>query len=319
MAVLSPFDLIRQDLQAVEQRMRALPFSASDPIPSVLEDLLNSGGKRIRPALTLLFGKMFAVPDAPLHSLAAAIEIVHTATLVHDDLIDNAHLRRGKPTANAKWEPGAAILMGDFLFAWAAQLAAAAGSTPVMQRFAAALTTVVSGEIGQMFGKATAHTFEEYLRRIQEKTATLFEAACESPLLLVTRPAEAKQAAAYGLNFGIAFQMADDILDVTGDSNRMGKPVESDLEQGLITLPTIYYGDLHPEDPDLRALLSGHRASADIDRLLRAIRASDAVDRARARAREFAGKASAALATLPAGAWRDALQEITLFAVERNQ
>lgn len=298
--------------------MRTLPFAA-DPIPAVLEELLDAGGKRIRPALTLLFGRLFAVAEEPLFALAAAIEMVHTATLVHDDLVDNSHLRRGRPTANARWKPGAAVLMGDFLFAWGAQLAADAGSTPVMQCFASALTTVVNGEVGQMFHPDAVRNLDQYLARIRAKTATLFEAACESPALLAGRPADARSAALYGLNLGLAFQMADDILDYEGDSRQTGKPVGSDLRQGLITLPALCYLDTNPADPDLRRLLDGDRGAADVDRLFKSICESDAVECARTLAGEYAAKAVAAISALPNGAHHSALNELATLAVHRDQ
>jgi geranylgeranyl pyrophosphate synthase len=305
-------------MRKVERRMRALPFRAAEPLPSTLKDLLGSGGKRIRPTLTLLFGRMFAVPDDALFSLAAAVEVVHTATLVHDDLIDNSHLRRGKPTPNAKWQPGITVLLGDLLFAWAAQLAAATGSTQVMQRFASALTTVVSGEIAQTVGRPGKPGMKEYLHRIQGKTAALFEAACESPGLLADLPAEARLAAAYGGNLGIAFQMADDILDYTGEAAETGKPTGTDLRQGLITLPAICYHQEHPKDADMNAVLDGRLEQADFGRLLQAIRKSSAIERARTIAKEYAEKAASILSRLPAGPHRDALNKLTLVAVDRN-
>jgi octaprenyl-diphosphate synthase len=319
LAGLSPLDVVRTELQAVERRMRTLPFTPAEPIPSAMEELLDAGGKRVRPALTLIFGKIFAAADEPLVSLAAAIEMVHTATLVHDDLVDNSHLRRGRLTANARWEPGAAVLVGDFLFAWAAQLASASGSTPVVQCFASALTTVVNGEVGQMFHPAAVRTLDQYLARIQAKTATLFEAACESPALLAGRPAEeTRSAAVYGLNLGLAFQMTDDILDVTGDSGRTGKPAGSDLRQGLITLPTLCYLESHPGDPDHRRLIEGGRESAMADRLLESIRASDAVSCARSIAVDYAGKASEALADFQPSPYRSALHDLASIAVDRE-
>jgi geranylgeranyl pyrophosphate synthase len=315
----SPYDLVRDDMRKVERRMRALPFPAVESLPATLKDLLGSGGKRIRPTLTLLFGRMFAVPQERLFSLAAAVEVVHTATLVHDDLIDNAQYRRGKPTVNARWQPGTTVLLGDLLFAWAAQLAAATGSAPVMQRFAAALTTVVSGEIVQTVGRSGRPGMKEYLHRIRGKTAALFTAACESPGLLAGLPAEARLAASYGENLGIAFQMTDDILDFTGKDKETGKPTGSDLRQGLITLPAICYRREHPRDADLNALMGGRVGKADVGRLLQAVRESSAIARAQSIAGEYAGKAAAVLARLPAGPHRDALNDLTRIAVDRNR
>ncbi len=318
MESVSPMKLVREDIRKVESRMRSLPVAASGPLASTLKDLLGSGGKRIRPTLTVLFGRLLSVPDDPLFFLAAAVEVVHTATLVHDDLIDNSILRRGKPTPNAKGQPATAVLIGDLLFAWAAQLAAATKSTPVMQCFASALTTVVTGEIAQTFSPILPCDLDGYLRRIEGKTAALFSAACESPGLLAGRPLEARLAAEYGRNFGIAFQMADDILDYAGKTTDTGKPTGSDLRQGLITLPAICYRQENPRDADLKALLAGNHGRVDTERLLQSIRKSTAIEGARAIAEKYAAKAASLLPRLPSGPHRDALEQLTLTIVERQ-
>jgi geranylgeranyl pyrophosphate synthase len=307
---LSPIDLIHEDLQSVEDRMREIPFSSSKPVTESLEGLLAAGGKRLRPALALLFGRMLRVPDDPLFQLSASVEIVHTATLVHDDVVDQSSIRRGMPTVNARWSMGTAVLVGDFLFAWAARLAAATGSIAVMQKFAGALATIVDGEIRQISTSNSAYSTAEYEDRIQSKTAALFEVSCAGPALLVDDSTTAERAAEYGRSFGMAFQIADDILDFTADSADTGKPSGQDLRQGLVTLPAILFFKTHPADPDVSSFHSGSRDSNLLGRLIEKIRLSDAIEQSREYARRYIERAVNSMATFPSGLHRNALESL---------
>jgi geranylgeranyl pyrophosphate synthase len=200
-----------------------------------LDHLLSSGGKRIRPALALLTGEMLGAERNKIISLAAAIELLHTATLVHDDLIDGALLRRGIPTLNAQWTPGATVLTGDFIFACAAKLASETESADLICLFAETLATIVNGEITQMFPRLSGDYFEEYFNRIYAKTASLFELATIAPAILSPlRETSADAAKQFGYGIGMAFQIIDDVLDFTGKQTAVGKPVANDLRQGLI-------------------------------------------------------------------------------------
>jgi len=312
---LSPVDLVREDLVSVEARMRDFPFPSAVPVVDSLERLLAAGGKRLRPALSLLFGRMLRVPDDPLFQLSASLEIVHTATLIHDDLVDRAPIRRGIPTVNTKWPAGTAVLVGDFLFAWAARLAAATGSIPVVQKFASALAAIVDGEIRQISAGNAACSVAEYEKRIQSKTAALFEVSCMGPALLAEDSAAAEQAAEYGRSFGMAFQIADDILDFTGDSASTGKPSGQDLRQGLVTLPAILYFKSHPEDPDVSAFRAGESESGLRVRLIEKIRLSDAIEQSRQCARQHIERAVKALASFPGGMHRNALEALVISIV----
>ncbi len=305
---LTSVDLVRKDLQSVEARMKEVPFPSAAPVAESLERLLAAGGKRLRPALSLIFGRMLRAPDDPLLQFSASLEIVHTATLIHDDLVDGAPIRRGIPTVSNKWSAGTAVLVGDFLFAWAARLAAATGSIPVVQKFAATLAAIVDGEIRQISSGDADCSLAEYESRIQSKTAALFEVSCMGPALLAEDSQAADRAAEYGRSFGMAFQIADDILDFTGESASTGKPVGQDLRQGLLTLPAILYFQSHPEDPDVSAFRAGGHESGMRLRLIEKIRLSDAIDQSRQCARRYIERAVQALADFPGGTHRNALE-----------
>ncbi len=289
-------------------------------LDAALQHLLSAGGKRLRPALVLLTGEMLGADRERLLTLAAAIELLHTATLVHDDLIDGALLRRGIPTLNAHWSPAATVLTGDFMFARAARLAALAGSVEVMQLFAETLAVIVDGEITQLFDGPGLADREAYYRRIYAKTASMFVLATVAPARLSGVGEDALAAMRrYGHDLGIAYQIVDDILDFTGDQARLGKPVGSDLRHGLITMPTLCYLEAHPEDDDLRSILEGKDLSAEqMDALIGRIRASGAIAQAAEDARRFARSAVEALHDMPEGAQRAALAAVADYIVERD-
>ncbi|MGB7539346.1 MAG: polyprenyl synthetase family protein [Anaerolineales bacterium] len=307
---LSPLELIREDLKTVDARMRDFSFPSSAPVVDSVERLLAAGGKRLRPALALLFGRMLRVAEEPLFRFSASVEVIHTATLIHDDLVDHSSIRRGVPTVNAKWSAGTAVLVGDFLFAWAARLTAATGSTAVVERFAETLSTIVDGEIRQLSAGDACCGLVEYENRIRSKTAALFEVSCTGPALLAGDAATADRAARYGNSFGMAFQIADDILDFIGDSASTGKPSGQDLAHGLLTLPAILYLESHPGDPDAAAFLAGKRAPEILGPLFEKVRSSDAIEQSRESARRHIGHAVESLAGFPPGAHRDALETL---------
>jgi geranylgeranyl pyrophosphate synthase len=307
---LSPVDLIRKDLQSVEARMREFPFPSAGPVIETLERLLEAGGKRLRPALSLLFGRMLSVPDDPLLQLSTSLEIAHTATLIHDDLVDRSPIRRGIPTVSSRFSEGTAVLIGDYLFAWAARLAAATGSIPLVQKFAGTLAAIVDGEIRQLSAGKADCSLAEYEQRIRSKTAALFEVSCMGPALLAEDAASADRAAEYGRAFGMAFQIADDILDFTGDGESMGKPAGQDLRQKVITLPAILYFQSHPEDPDVSDFRAGKDEAGLLARLIEKIRLSDAIEESRRVARRYIERALESLASFPGGLHRSALEAL---------
>jgi geranylgeranyl pyrophosphate synthase len=314
------FDLVRPELYKVEERMRANPGKHHPSLDAAIEHLLSSGGKRIRPTLVLLTGSMLGANRDHLITLAASIEMLHTATLVHDDLIDGSLLRRGIPTLNAKWSPGATVLTGDYIFARAAHLAAAIGSRELMEIFARTLMTIVNGEILQLFGPRSEDARQEYFDRIYAKTASLFEVATEGSTILSGRNQETVASMkSFGYNIGIAFQIMDDVLDFIGDQDQVGKPVANDLRQGLITLPALCYLESNPNHGALRKMLQrGEMDNEDLDHLIDEIRASSAIEEALGQAKEFVTAGEAQLNDMPASPERDALYDLAQYIANRK-
>jgi geranylgeranyl pyrophosphate synthase len=310
---------VQTGLRQVEARMRSQADGYHPDLDTVLQHLLASGGKRIRPTVTLLTGNLLGSDPARLITLAAAIELLHTATLVHDDLIDGALFRRGIPTLNAQWSPAATVLTGDFIFARAAKLAAETESIAIMNRFSTTLSTIVNGEITQMFTSRGLASRENYYRRIYAKTASLFETATAAAAVLsAADEAQVEHARCYGYEIGMAFQIVDDILDFTGEQATLGKPVASDLRQGLVTLPALYYLEAHPQDGDLRSILnSDHCDEPCLERLIKAIRASGAIEQTFAEARQYVQRGLAALGALPDRPQRQALADLAQYIVQR--
>jgi len=287
---------------------------------AAMEHLLYSGGKRIRPAVALLTGSMLGGDQKRLITLGASIELLHTATLVHDDLIDGSLLRRGITTLNAQWSPAATVLTGDFIFARAAKLAAETDSVPVMRLFAETLATIVNGEITQMFTSKGLASKEDYLQRIHAKTASMFELSTAAAALL--SPVDeflVEEVRLFGYDIGMAFQIVDDVLDFTGEQTTVGKPVGSDLRQGLITLPALYYFESNPDDPDVSWVLSGKAYSDErMNKLVSSIRNSEAIERSLDEARTYVDCGLEILSRMVACEERDALVDLTNYIVRRS-
>jgi geranylgeranyl pyrophosphate synthase len=265
-------------------------------------------------------GGMLGADQGRLVTLAAAIELLHTATLVHDDLIDGALLRRGIATLNAQWSPAATVLTGDFIFARAAKLAAETDSVAVMHLFAETLATIVNGEITQLFSSRGLASRENYFQRIYSKTASMFELATAAAALL--SPVDeciVDMVRSFGYEIGIAFQIVDDILDFTGEQATIGKPVASDLRQGLITLPALYYLDAYPEDENMRAVISGSRYSeAVMENLIHSIRKSGAIQQSLEEAGQFVDRGLELLRDMPVSPERLALADLAEYIVRRS-
>lgn len=317
------FTPVQESLKLVEKRMRSQSDGHHPDLGAALSHLLSSGGKRVRPAVALLAGGMLGADPDRLITLAAAIELLHTATLVHDDLIDGALLRRGIPTLNARWTPAATVLAGDFVFARAAKLASETDSVEVMRLFAETLSTIVNGEITQMFSTRAVTRREEYYERIYAKTASMFVLATSAAAVLSPVGEDAAEAVrTFGYEIGMAFQIVDDVLDFTGEQAKVGKPVASDLRQGLITLPTIIYMENNPGDPDIDYLKDGHHYNETrLNRLIPAIRESGAIEDALCEARQFVDRGLDALAelSLPMTTERQALEDLARYIVKRHR
>jgi len=310
-----------QDLiPRVEERMRQATCEHNPELGLAIDHLLSSGGKRVRPAVALLTGRMLEGDEYHLVTLAAAIEMLHTATLVHDDLIDGALLRRGISTLNARWSPAATVLTGDFMFARAAKLAAETESVYVIQLFAETLSSIVNGEITQIFPDDGKTSRENYNQRIFAKTASMFElATCAAAMLSPVNEITIKRIRQYGYSIGMAFQIVDDVLDFTGKQATVGKPVASDLRQGLVTLPAIYFLEAYPDDPDMAHIRSGtHYEETVMDRLITSIRESGAIQKAMEDAQRYIDQSLEILDEMPDNLERHALEDLTNYITDRR-
>ncbi|MEW6028619.1 MAG: polyprenyl synthetase family protein [Chloroflexota bacterium] len=314
---LSP---VQEQIKLVEERMRAQADESHPDLRAALEHLLKAGGKRVRPTVGLLVGNMLGAPQDKLVTLGAAVELLHTATLVHDDLIDGALLRRGMPTLNARWSAAATVLTGDFLFARAAKLAAETDHLPLMRLFAETLATIVNGELTQMFTSRGLISRENYTQRIYAKTASLFEMAARAAAMVSpVDEAVVESMRRFGYELGMAFQIMDDVLDFTGEQSAIGKPVGSDLLQGLVTLPAIYYAESHPEDDDVRLLKEGGWGNQErMERLVESIRASRAIQQATEEAAQAIERALEMLTPFEVSVEREALEGLARYVVDRR-
>ena len=321
MSATTFFTSVQDQLQFVEQRIREQAGDEQHPdLRSALEHLLAAGGKRVRPTLGLLVGNMLGAPEDKLITLGASVELLHTATLVHDDLIDGALLRRGMPTLNARWSPAATVLTGDFLFARAAKLAAETDYLPLMKLFSETLATIVNGELTQMFSARGVIDRNNYYNRIYAKTASLFEMSSLAAAMVATEDQDIRDSMkAFGYEVGMAFQIVDDILDFTGDQSTVGKPIGSDLLNGLATLPAIYYAEEHPDDEDVLSLPGGGwKDTARVQRLVDGIRKNAAIEKAMNEACQAVSRALGALEDAPASLEREALENLAKFIVDRK-
>ncbi|MGA9397032.1 MAG: polyprenyl synthetase family protein [Anaerolineaceae bacterium] len=316
---LSYQELIQKDITRVEDLMRAQADGLTDDLKAATRIMIAAGGKRIRPALALLIGNLLGGDIQRLITLSAAIELLHTATLVHDDLIDGALLRRGVPTLSSKWSPGATVLTGDFMFARAARLAAETGSLDVMKIFAQTLSTIVNGEIEQLFVTQCAADRKSYLQRIYSKTASLFETTAISAALISSEdPKIHQQFSKYGYSLGMAFQIIDDIMDFTADAIKVGKPVGNDLRQGIVTLPVIIYKENHPDDEEISSLIHGKcLEEGNIKRIVDKVKNSDAISLARNEAEQYVRQAITNLNDVEPGVFKTALLELSGFITQR--
>jgi len=290
-------------------------------IRTVADYIIGSGGKRLRPTLVLLSANAFGATGDARHELAAVIEFIHTATLLHDDVVDESSLRRGRKTANAEFGNAASVLVGDFLYSRAFQMIVAAGSLRIMKVLADATNVIAEGEVLQLLNVHDADTDEEsYLRVIRYKTAKLFEAATQVGAILGGAPEAAERALAeYGMHLGTAFQLIDDVLDYSGDLHETGKNLGDDLAEGKPTLPLIYAmqaGSPADRERVRRAIEEGGKQ--DLAEVVETIRRVGALDYARRRAREEAAMATARLEHLPPSACRDSLLQLAHFSVERK-
>ena len=311
---------VQKDLALVEDALAALRDVDFAPLAEMMDVVLGGGGKRLRPALALLAGKFGRYNLELLVPLAASIELLHTATLVHDDVIDNATTRRGRPTANSLFRNTTTIMLGDYMFAHAADFVARTGNVRVIRLFSQTLMSITRGEIGQDMAAFDARqTVDHYLHRISGKTASLFAAACEGGAVVTGATEDRAQALRqYGHSLGMAFQIVDDILDFMGDEDEMGKPVGSDLMQGTLTLPSLLLMDRYPQDNPVQKLFGRRRRPQHLSQAVEMIRGSDIPDESYSMAAGFGQKAEEALAVLPQNETRRTLRDIVRYVLGRR-
>ncbi len=291
---------VQQDLALVEKTFDSIKQVDYAPLAQMLELVLAGGGKLLRPALALLAGRFGRYDLDLLVPLAASIELLHTATLVHDDVIDSAATRRGRPTANSVFNNATTVMLGDYMFAHAADLISRTGSIRVIRLFSHTLMVMAGGEIRQdLTAYDSRQDVRDYLQRIGGKTASLFATACEGGAIVAGEPEEWIDALRdYGYSFGMAFQIVDDILDFTGEEAQLGKPVGSDLMQGTLTLPALLLTERQPGSNPVERYFA--RPSKErLAQAVEAVRGSDIPAESYAIARDFCRQACDALAVLP--------------------
>jgi octaprenyl-diphosphate synthase len=314
--------LVAADMNGVNAVILERMQSKVALIPELAGHLIAGGGKRMRPMLTLACANLLGYPGTRHHKLAAAVEFIHTATLLHDDVVDGSGLRRGKRTANIIWGNPASVLVGDFLFSRAFELMVEDGSLRVLKVLSTASAVIAEGEVDQLTAQRQIDTAEEqYLDIISAKTAALFAAACRVTPIVAEASEEAELALeCYGRNLGIAFQLSDDVIDYASDAETMGKGVGDDFRDGKMTLPVILaYGRGSEADRFFwRSAISGERVSDDdLAHAIRLLKDTDALAHTIDRARQYGRRAVDALAIFPASKAKSALTEAADFAVAR--
>jgi octaprenyl-diphosphate synthase len=314
--------LVAHDMNAVNSVILDRMQSDIPLIPELAGHLIAGGGKRMRPMLTLACAKLLDYPGTRHHKLAAAVEFIHTATLLHDDVVDGSDLRRGRRTANIIWGNPASVLVGDFLFSRSFELMVEDGSLKVLRILSHASAVIAEGEVNQLTAQRQVQTTEErYLEIIGAKTAALFAAACRIAAVVAERPEAEEQALdAYGRNLGIAFQLVDDAIDYSSDEATMGKGVGDDFRDGKVTLPVILaHARGSAEDKAFwRDSMLGFRTTdEDLAQATRLLRETGALDDTLAHARHYAQRAVDALGSFPQSAAKSALTEAVAFAVAR--
>ena len=327
---------VQKGLKGVEGKLKGVDSALFDPLATAFVDLIGSGGKRLRPALALLaYGLESPLNEsadsyARVLALAASVEMLHTATLIHDDVIDDALLRRGAPTLNASWTKGATVLAGNFMFGRAAYFSSETDDVRVINIFSDTLQVIVNGELRQLFARFDyVQDKDEYYQRIYAKTASLFSAATEGAAILSgMTEAQITQLREFGYNLGMAFQIVDDILDFTSDENTLGKPAGSDLRQGTLTLPFFYFMQSQAKPEALLDELEETYSQATmnssgiwdetIQRTVQKLRNSQAIENARQEAVDFVDLARGNLALFAESEFKSSMLGLCDFVVERT-
>jgi geranylgeranyl pyrophosphate synthase len=319
-AIRAILALVRPGLSRLEASLAGLADNDDPVLGPMLSTVLPGSGKRLRPALSLLIGRLGRADGDELNHMAVGVELLHTASLVHDDIVDESDTRHGGATVYARVGNALAVLVGDYLFSQAAQECVATGDLQVVRLFAETLGAMAQGQIddanGQLGGQHAWETVsrERYFRTIRGKTASLFVLACEGTgQLCRLSPEQVVALRSYGESLGLAFQVVDDILDFTSSEQELGKPVGSDLRQGTVTLPVILMRDRQLADGRLRDAFE----SEDVDLQVRLVQESGAIPAAYEEAERLIARARTALTVLPPGTERDALDALATYVTHR--
>jgi octaprenyl-diphosphate synthase len=321
MDILAIQNLMNHDMQAVNAMIHKRLHSEVELVNSVGHYIVNSGGKRLRPMLVILSANAFNYQGNDHIKLAAIIEFIHTATLLHDDVVDASELRRGEQTANSIWGNEASVLVGDFLYSRAFQLMAELKNMRVMEILSTATNIIAEGEVLQLLNCYEPNTSEaDYLRVIRSKTAKLFEAGTQLGAVISGQSASNEQAiATYGMHLGTAFQLIDDVLDYSSKTEEIGKNVGDDLAEGKPTLPVIYalqHGTIEQQELLRDSIKNGKKDN--INEVISIINSTKAIDYTRKVARQEADMATAALTALPSSPYTDALYALAEFSINRS-
>jgi geranylgeranyl pyrophosphate synthase len=318
---VSLYGPVAEDMILVEDLLESTKQVDLSPLKRMLDHALEARGKRLRPALVLLAGTFGDYNLNKLVPLGAAIELLHTASLVHDDVVDGADSRRGRPTANSIFDNALTVLLGDYMFANAAEMVTRAGSLAVTRLFALALMKMTSGELDQDAAAFdVGKDIQNYLWRIGGKTAALFANATEGGAMLGGCDEGMVEALRlYGYSIGMAFQITDDILDFTGDEAEMGKPVGSDLREGTITLPGLLLLERYPRENPIKRFFTARRGREErLQEAIDMIRSTEVLDISMEMARDYVKRADEAITALPDGEARRSLSEIGEYVLARR-
>jgi octaprenyl-diphosphate synthase len=322
-SIAALFELVAADMERVNAAIVARTGSEVTMIPEIAKHLIESGGKRLRPMLTLAMAQLAGYGGDGHIKLAAAVEFMHTATLLHDDVVDESEMRRGRLAARMLWGNEASVLVGDFLLGQAFKMMVEVGSLRSLEILSTAAAIIAEGEVMQLAAaKNTATTEDEYLSVVRGKTAELFAAACEVGPALGSRPkAEQSACRSFGMNLGIAFQLVDDALDYGGKAAKLGKNVGDDFREGKITLPVVLSFRRGSESERgfwIRTLEDGEATEADLEQAIGLMAKHRALEDTIQRARHYGAIAKDALALFPASPMKEALEEAVEFCIARS-
>jgi geranylgeranyl pyrophosphate synthase len=315
------YEPIQDQLEMVVESLRRLAGHAKlAGEEGLLEHAVVSGGKKIRPTVTLLAGALREGPQGKLVTMATAVELLHIATLIHDDTIDKADTRRGRSTISNIWGSDVAVLLGDYVFATSATYVCDTENLRVVRRFSETIMELAQGELAEYFSTHDwGQSIDEYNQRIYNKTASLFCTAAESGGVLSNASEEECQALnRYGYNLGMAFQIMDDLLDYTGTEEELGKPVGNDLLQGTVTLPVLLFAAQNPDLPAMKRLVDGSQEPEDLSAVVDLVRASSVIDESAAMMEAYKQKALDALTLLPKHRARESLEALTEYVSHRR-